>query len=482
MTCACCKAVARGGAHRSRTRRIRWRMERDGRHGRQGRQSSPWTTKGSGRNVGLPVARAVRGGTRRASGGTRGRRQRAILALLTMHVGEVVSTDRIAEEIWAGDPPPSATRTVHSYVSRLRSVRDPRRWWGPAGPTRSRATCWPWTLPGWTCPVRAPGRSGRPRWTRDDGRGQGWTAPALGCGGGRRSPTSPTSTSPRRSPERLEDRRLEALELRIDADLMLGRHAQLVAELEGLVAVHPLRERFWAQLMVGLLPVRPAVRRPGGLLRGSGGSWSRSWASSRATSSGSSSARCWSSRADLTLARGGPRRLRRSGRRRRLRLDHGTTRRVPLPERLLIRPDTGVIGRDEQVASAGRGPRTGRAPARVAASCSSRARPARARARWWPRRPGSPSPTGPACCPDTARRTSPARTSSWSRRSGTTCGTLSDDELADLVGDQAAELSTVLPEVGRRLERPPPTARRSTPTPSATGCSPRSSTCSAGCA
>ena len=50
-----------------------------------------------------------------------GRRQRAVLALLTMHAGEVLSTDRIVEEIWADDPPPSATRTVHSYVSRLRS-------------------------------------------------------------------------------------------------------------------------------------------------------------------------------------------------------------------------------------------------------------------------------------------------------------------------------------------------------------------------
>ena len=51
-----------------------------------------------------------------------GRRQRAVLALLVMHAGEVVSTDRIVEEIWAGDPPPSAVRTLHSYVSRLRSV------------------------------------------------------------------------------------------------------------------------------------------------------------------------------------------------------------------------------------------------------------------------------------------------------------------------------------------------------------------------
>lgn len=51
-----------------------------------------------------------------------GRRQRAVLALLTIHAGEVLSTDRIVDEIWAGSPPPSAVRTVHAYVSRLRSV------------------------------------------------------------------------------------------------------------------------------------------------------------------------------------------------------------------------------------------------------------------------------------------------------------------------------------------------------------------------
>ena len=52
--------------------------------------------------------------------------------------------------------------------------------------------------------------------------------------------------------QRLDGRRLEALELRIDTDLALARHAQVVAELESLVATHPLRERFWAQLMVAL--------------------------------------------------------------------------------------------------------------------------------------------------------------------------------------------------------------------------------------
>ena len=51
---------------------------------------------------------------------------------------------------------------------------------------------------------------------------------------------------------RLEEQRLAALEQRIQADLALGRHAELVPELEGLVREHPLRERLRGQLMLAL--------------------------------------------------------------------------------------------------------------------------------------------------------------------------------------------------------------------------------------
>src|SRR4029077_2928276 len=56
-----------------------------------------------------------------------------------------------------------------------------------------------------------------------------------------------------RESARLEERRLEALEARIEAELALGRHAGLVAELEALTAAHPLRERFCAPRMLALL-------------------------------------------------------------------------------------------------------------------------------------------------------------------------------------------------------------------------------------
>src|ERR1700761_7232977 len=49
-----------------------------------------------------------------------GGRQRALLALLLVHAGEVVSRDRLIEELWAGEPPPSGPQSLDTYLSRLR--------------------------------------------------------------------------------------------------------------------------------------------------------------------------------------------------------------------------------------------------------------------------------------------------------------------------------------------------------------------------
>ena len=68
----------------------------------------------------------------------------------------------------------------------------------------------------------------------------------------RRSPSSRSSRSPRPRSARLESLRLAAVEERIEADLALGRHADLVGELEALVAENPYRERFRGQLMLAL--------------------------------------------------------------------------------------------------------------------------------------------------------------------------------------------------------------------------------------
>ena len=82
---------------------------------------------------------------------------------------------------------------------------------------------------------------------------------------------------------RLEELRLEALEARIDADLELGRHAALVAELEALIARHPMREHLQGQLMLALYRCGRDSPRRWRSSRTCAGSWS--------TSSGSSPAR-----------------------------------------------------------------------------------------------------------------------------------------------------------------------------------------------
>src|SRR6266496_3582430 len=51
-----------------------------------------------------------------------GRQQRALLALLLLHANEVVPVDEIVDELWPEAPPPSATRSVHALVSRLRRL------------------------------------------------------------------------------------------------------------------------------------------------------------------------------------------------------------------------------------------------------------------------------------------------------------------------------------------------------------------------
>ena len=89
-----------------------------------------------------------------------------------------------------------------------------------------------------------------------------------GCGGARRSRSSLDSDVAAAEADRLAELRLVAVEDRLEADLRLGRHRELVAELEGLVRDHPLRERLWAQLLLALVPLWSAGRCAVGLPAG----------------------------------------------------------------------------------------------------------------------------------------------------------------------------------------------------------------------
>jgi DNA-binding SARP family transcriptional activator len=186
-----------------------------------------------------------------------GRRQRAVLALLAIHAGEVLSTHRIADDIWAGDPPPSAVQTVHTYISRLRSVL--------------RASC----VDPSVNEIITSCESGYVLRAQQDWidaiRFEQAVAEASTAFGTHRLELATERIQKALSiwrgvaladfvyepfaageSQRLGERKLEAIELRIDIDLSLGRHAPNVAALEGLTAEHPVREHFWAQLMTAL--------------------------------------------------------------------------------------------------------------------------------------------------------------------------------------------------------------------------------------
>ncbi len=174
-----------------------------------------------------------------------GIKQRTVLAVLLLHANQVVSADRLSDELWGEAPPPSAAKSVQVHVSRLRKVIGDGR-------LVTRA-------PGYVLHV-APEELDLARFERlvadagtVDPRAAAdrlrdaltlWRGPAL----------ADLAYQPFAQAEvaRLEEMRVAALEQRIDADLACGRHAELVGELEGLANEHPLRERLRCQLMLAL--------------------------------------------------------------------------------------------------------------------------------------------------------------------------------------------------------------------------------------
>ena len=186
-----------------------------------------------------------------------GPRQRAVLALLLLEAGRVVTMDRLAEGVWAGHPPEGWARTLQTYVFHLRQALEPGRARGAAGEvlvTRDR---------GYLLRVDREHLDGmlfQYRFTEgraalEAGRyaeaAQTLRA-ALDLWRGQVLADLADYAFTRPEAARLEELRLAAVEARIDADLALGRHDALTAELEQLAAGHPLRERFHAQLMLAL--------------------------------------------------------------------------------------------------------------------------------------------------------------------------------------------------------------------------------------
>jgi DNA-binding SARP family transcriptional activator len=173
--------------------------------------------------------------------------QRSLLALLVLSANEVVSADRLIDELWGDDVPQSGRTALQVRVSQLRKAL------GDAGErivTRA---------PGYLLRVD-PDELDLDRFERlvsdADGAEPAEAAASLrkALDLWRGAPLVDMSYASFAQPtiRRLEELRLAALEKRIEAELELGRAPELVGELETLVEEHPLRERFHAQLMLAL--------------------------------------------------------------------------------------------------------------------------------------------------------------------------------------------------------------------------------------
>jgi peptide/nickel transport system substrate-binding protein len=196
-----------------------------------------------------------------------GDKQRALLALLLLHANEVVSADRLIDDLWGARPPPAALKALQAHISRLRKALDTngralladngdRSAGGEDGVLITRGH-------GYLLRV-APGELDLDRFRAavEEGR------EALAAGdAGRAAAILRDGLALWRGPPladfayeafaqaaiaQLEDLHLSALEERVEADLALGRQRDVVGELTSLVQQNPLRERVRGQLMLAL--------------------------------------------------------------------------------------------------------------------------------------------------------------------------------------------------------------------------------------
>ncbi len=183
----------------------------------------------------------------------RSSRERAVLALLLLSPNRVVSSERLADDLWGDRPPESAAHALQVNISRLRkALRD-------AGAEDVLVTRSPGYLvevdPDAVDAARFEALLARSR--EETARGDHTNAAAtlreaLGLWRGPALADVADAPLARAEAARLEEARLTALEERLDADLACGRHGELVAELDALTRAHPLRERLWGQRMVAL--------------------------------------------------------------------------------------------------------------------------------------------------------------------------------------------------------------------------------------
>jgi DNA-binding SARP family transcriptional activator len=186
-----------------------------------------------------------------------GSKQRAVLAMLVLNANHMITSDRLIARLWDDEPPRSAVGTLQTYISHLRNALEPGRARGAAAQVLvTRA-------PGYLLRAR-PDEVDALRFERLVAEGRAalkngdlavaaarfraglelWRGPALADFAGQAFAVGEIT--------RLENLRLDAMEGRVESELQRGRHAELVGELERLVADHPLREDLRVLLMVAL--------------------------------------------------------------------------------------------------------------------------------------------------------------------------------------------------------------------------------------
>jgi DNA-binding SARP family transcriptional activator len=177
--------------------------------------------------------------------GLGGAKQRALLALLLLEGGRVVSSDRLLDALWDGRPPATATASLQNFVSQLRKGLGP-----DAIETRPQ---------GYRVRLESAELDlARVRRLVDDARASEpprrarLLAEALSMWRGEALAELAYESFAQAEVARLEELRMTLVEEHAEAELAVGRHAELVAELEKAVAEHPLRERLRGQLMLAL--------------------------------------------------------------------------------------------------------------------------------------------------------------------------------------------------------------------------------------
>jgi predicted ATPase/DNA-binding SARP family transcriptional activator len=181
-----------------------------------------------------------------------GAKQRAVVGLLATNAGRVVSADRLIDELWGDDAPVNTANALQHHMSRLRRALGPEHVVArPPGYALEfdEAAVDAIAFERLTTEGRAALRAGDPQRAAESLR------EALAFWRG--DPLAEFADRPWAVGEaaRLERLYEEALEDRLEADLALGRDAEIVSELEAIVEEHPFRERMWAHLMLALYRV-----------------------------------------------------------------------------------------------------------------------------------------------------------------------------------------------------------------------------------